>query len=180
MNRSGQPGVQRGFTLLELATTMAIVLVLLSISGIGMLWLIRQHQLTTTVNEFFSAIQLARSEAIQRGRRVDIVPAGEGIDWRDGWTVFIDGNANLRPDPDERIVFMRGPVKQDMQIQSRFTDSSRLYLSYNAAGRSRTNTNSQSPQSGTVVFTLGEQAREIRSNFLGRPRACNPAQPGSC
>jgi type IV fimbrial biogenesis protein FimT len=169
---------KQGYTLIELATALSIAVVLLTMAVVGFGGLIRQHRLTTAVNDLFSAINLARSEAVQRGARVDLVPAGDGSDWAAGWTVFIDDNGNHRPDTGEKIVMSHGPVR-GMTIQSRFTDAAVPYLAYNASGRSRTHANSQTPQFGTMLFTLDDQARKIKINFLGRPRTCNPGTDGS-
>ena len=126
-------------------------------------------------------LNLARSEAIKRGTRVDLLPLDGGSgDWRKGWVVLIDKNANQKFDAGDQVIFQHGPVSGDMTIKSVFTDSSVPYLAYNGTGRSRTNTSSQSPQAGTVSFTLDTQVRRIKVNFLGRARSCNPVGDSTC
>lgn len=163
-----------GFSTVELMVTLAIASILLTIAVPSFRNLIQKQRMTTSVNEFFAAVNLTRSEAIERGARVDLVPAGDGSDWARGWVVFIDKNDDQKQQEGEQIIFSHGPAPDGMTIQSVFTDSSRQYLAYNGTGHTRTNTSSQSPQLGTLSFTLDKQVRRIKINFAGRPRACNP------
>jgi type IV fimbrial biogenesis protein FimT len=163
-----------GFSLVELLTVLAVAAVLLGIGVPGMRTLVENQQVTVAANDLFAAISLARSEAIQRSARVDLVPAGDGTDWSRGWVVFVDANANQRPDPGEALIYSRGPVAGTISIKASLTDSSRQYLAYQGSGRTRTNAGPQSPQFGSILITLGDQQRKISINMLGRARICNP------
>lgn len=168
-----------GFSLIELAVVLAVAGILLMLGVPSFAALINHQKMTTTVNDFFAAINLARSEAIQRGGRVDLVPL-DAADWSKGWIVFVDRNNNQRPDPGEQIIFSHGPVPDGIKIRSVLTDSTVQYLAYNGSGRTRTNASSQSPQFGTWSFIQDKQIRRIKVNFLGRPRTCNPDQDATC
>ena len=174
-NHESKPACQwcRGYTIVELMTVLAIAGVLLGIGVPSFNALMRTQRITTTTNNFFAAVNLTRSEAIQRGVRVDLVPA-DGADWVNGWIVLIDQNGNQKADPGEQIIFSSGPVSKGIAIRSSFTDSKRPYIAYTGSGRTRTNANSQTPQLGSLSFTLDDQSRRIVINFLGRPRVCNP------
>ncbi|RJG08010.1 pilus assembly protein FimT [Noviherbaspirillum cavernae] len=166
--------------MIEMLTVLSICAILLAVGVPSFRNLLQSQQLTTTANDFFAAINLARSEAIQRGTRVDLVPAGNGSDWDSGWVVFIDQNKNQRPDSSEQIIFSHGPVPQSLTVASDFTDNDddAKYISYTGSGRTRTNANSL--QSGSVSFTLGKHVRKIYVNMLGRPRVCNPDSGTKC
>jgi type IV fimbrial biogenesis protein FimT len=159
--------------MVEMMTVLLIAAAMLAIGVPSFNGLVQSQRITTTVNNFFAAVNLTRSEAIRRGIRVDLVPA-DGADWANGWQVLIDRNGNQRADPGERIIFSHGPVSKDIAIKSSFTDSKSLYLAYSPTGRTRTNANSQTPQLGAWSFSLDHHARRIVINFLGRPRVCNP------
>jgi type IV fimbrial biogenesis protein FimT len=163
-----------GYSMIELMTVLAIAAILLAIGVPSFGALIRNQKMTTTVNDFFTAVNLTRSEAIQRGTRVDLVPAGDGSDWTKGWIVLIDRNGNQKADAGDQIIFSHGPAPKGITIKAAFTDSKAQYLAYNGSGRTRTNANSQTPQLGSWSFTLDNQARRVVINFLGRPRVCNP------
>jgi type IV fimbrial biogenesis protein FimT len=61
---------QRGFTLLELMTTLAIAGILLGITVPAFQGMMVSSRLRTTTNDFAAAVNIARSEAITRNRPV--------------------------------------------------------------------------------------------------------------
>ena len=171
----------RGFTAIELMLAVAVLCILLAIGIPSFASLIRHQKLTATANMLFAAVNLARSEAIHRGRRVDLVPAGGRSDWRDGWIVFVDEDGNQRPDSGEAVVRNYPAVDREMRIIASFTDSKVQYVAFTGSGRTRTNAGSQTAQSGNWRLELGDQSRKIVINFLGRPRVCNPdREPETC
>ena len=166
--RRGRPG----FTLIETMIVLAILLVLLAAGLPDFRRLIQAQRLSVTVNEFFAAVMLARSEAIRRGAQVALVPAA-AADWTAGWVVLVDGNGNQRPDPGEDIILVHGPAPAGMAIRLSISDS-RHYLIYNAFGRSTNYRDTHFTRSGNWMFTLDGGRRKLIVNFLGRPRTCNP------
>lgn len=164
-----------GFSVVELMAILAIVGIALSIGIPSFRSMIQSQRLATATNALFMSVNLARSEAIHRGTRVDLVPK-DGLKWNNGWVVFIDENNNQRPDADEIIVYSHDALDREMQITPSFTDSKVQYIAFNGTGRTRTNASSQTSQSGNWLLELGPQSRKIVINFLGRPRVCNPAK----
>ena len=58
---------------------------------------ISDSRLTSYANEFVTALNLARSEAIKRGTKVFVRRKGEETDagkWENGWDVFVDINGD--------------------------------------------------------------------------------------
>lgn len=165
---------ENGFSMVELMTVLSILAILVGIALPSFAALIQDTKLAVATNDFFSSINLVRSEAIQRGMRIDMVPLDQSGDWSKGWAVFADENHNQEVDGTEIVIFSHGPVSSGIRITAVLTDSSQQYLAYNAAGRSRTNASNYRTQFGTFTFELAGKARKIKLNFLGRPRICNP------
>ena len=181
MRLAGLSMPHAGFTLVELMVTLAIAAILLAAGMPNFSGIIKNQEIQTTARDFFAALNLARSEAIRRNTRVDLIPAQDGTDWGKGWVIFVDHNNNLKPDKDDEIIFTHGPVPTYLAIESKFTDASAKYITYNGQGRTRTNKNDQQPQTGNVTFTFDSQIRKININFLGRARICNLAEePSTC
>ncbi len=88
MNRVRAMNRQCGFTLIELMITLAIVAIVLAIGVPSFQGMMRNNRAAAHMNEFTSALNLARSEAVKRGVNVGIVPNTGG--WAQGWTVFVD------------------------------------------------------------------------------------------
>lgn len=170
-----------GFSIVELMVILTIAGILLAIGISGFQTLIQNQRLTTAANALFMAVNLARSEAIHRGTRVDMVPAGDGTQWSRGWVIFIDENHNLRPDANETVIHTHGALHREIRITPSFTDSKVQYIAFNGTGRTRSNANSQTSQSGNWLLESGTQSRKLVINFLGRPRVCNPLkEAASC
>jgi type IV fimbrial biogenesis protein FimT len=182
---SDEPQLQNrkaaGFTLVELMIVLGIAAILLTMAVPSFSALIQNLQMTTTVNDLFAAINLTRSEAIKRGTRVDLATVNPDSDWEDGWVVFVDKNANLRPDAGDEIILEHGPIRGGIEITSNLSGSARRYLSYNGTGRTRTDASRNGLLFGNFAFIVdGETRRRISINALGRPRVCNPAAESSC
>jgi type IV fimbrial biogenesis protein FimT len=165
-----------GFSLLELLVVLAIAAVLAGLATPEMREMINRHRLDSAVADLYGAIDLARSQAIARGSRVQLVPLEPaGTNWSGGWIVFVDADGDRRPGPGEEIIASHGPVADGIVISFNFT-SNRLpyYIAYNGAGRSCSDTSSQAARWGTLSLHQDGQIRRIRINMLGRARICDP------
>jgi type IV fimbrial biogenesis protein FimT len=77
--------LRRGFTLLELMITIAVLAILVTVGVPGFQELIQNNRVTTQTNELVTALNLARTEAVKRGRHVQVaVSKGDP-----GWTATV-------------------------------------------------------------------------------------------
>lgn len=171
----------RGFSLIELLTVLAVAVILVSVALPDLSETIRRQRLKAAANDLYGAIELTRSQAIARGRRVLLVPADAGVDWRDGWIVFVDLDGDGRPGGGDEVIVKHGPVAGGITSSSSFSGHAPPYLAYNGAGRSCSATSSLAAHWGTLSLFQGRQTRRIKINMLGRARVCDPArEPASC
>ncbi|MFC7299748.1 GspH/FimT family pseudopilin [Herminiimonas aquatilis] len=168
-----------GFSIVELMVILMIAGILMAIAVPSFQSMIQRHRLITATNALFMAVNLTRSEAIHRGIRVDMIPAGDGSQWSNGWIIFIDEDNDQRPDTNETVIYSYGGLHRDLRITPSFTDSKVQYIAFNGTGRTRTNANSQTSQSGNWLLEAGTQSRKVVINFLGRPRVCDPGKDAS-
>jgi type IV fimbrial biogenesis protein FimT len=168
----------KGYTLLELMIVLIIVSLVLAVGLPGFHGMIQGQRLNASVNDFLAALHLTRSEAIQRGQTVTLVPAA-AAGWSAGWRIFIDGDGNLIHDEGEELIFSHGPMPAGVAARATFTDMSASYISYQPNGRTRTRAQAARPQFGNILFSSEGETRKIVINSLGRVRACNPVRDGS-
>ena len=119
-HRSRSPAARAsGFSLIEMLTTMSVLVVLLVVASPGLASLTSANAASAAQSELLAAMALARGEAIKRGVQVGIAagPAAvassmmttsgvgaSAIDFSGGWTVFVDADGNGRFDAGEAIV----------------------------------------------------------------------------
>jgi type IV fimbrial biogenesis protein FimT len=173
---------QSGVTLVELLVVLALAGTLLGVAAPSYHDMLRRQQLRAAVNDLVAAIDLTRSQALARGRPVMLTPREPGgIDWQLGWVVFVDADGNRRPGVDEPMLFQRGPLPDGVRMAAAFSSNAPpAYLAYNGAGRSCSAGNSLAARWGTLSLALGDNARNIKINMLGRLRVCDPAVDPDC
>lgn len=96
-NTPNHKSTAKGFTLLELMITMAIAGILASVAVPNFITLSKNTRITSTINEFAASSYLARSEAIKRGRNVQMCKKKvsdnecsnvEAESWSQGWIIY--------------------------------------------------------------------------------------------
>ena len=102
-----------GFTLIELIVTLVVATILMTLAVPNFRDFLLNNRLTTTANEFTAAANLARSEAIKRGRNATVCVSSTsmnaapgctaGTDWGVGWLVWVDADGDTNMDDDERL-----------------------------------------------------------------------------
>ena len=100
---------QRGFTLGEVLTGLAVVGISLSLAGPGLEALTNGNRQAVSVNELVTTLHVARSESITRNERIGVCASldGERCDgrpWDEGWIAFVDDDADRTRSADEPIL----------------------------------------------------------------------------
>lgn len=90
---SAPPRHQTGLTLIELLVVIAIAAIVLGIGVPSLQSSILANRLASQANEFHTALQFARSEALRRNAAVSLshLGAAGSNDWSSGWRTFVAG-----------------------------------------------------------------------------------------
>lgn len=166
---------QRGFTVVELVTTVAVAAITLSV---GLPWFGTVHaslQQRTSISHWMSALADARVAAIERGRNVVACPSrGETCEastfWHDGWIIFEDTDRDAQRSTGEPLLLYTA-ADRSVRIA---TSIGRDHIRYRLDGSSE-------GSNATITFCDRRGAAKARTlviNNVGRVRAgsASPAQ----
>lgn len=84
---------ERGFTLVELMITLSVAAILLTLAVPSFTEMVANNRMTTNANQFVTAMNFARSEAIKRNAAIDVTATGGS--WSNGWTVTVNSDGTV-------------------------------------------------------------------------------------
>ncbi|MGY6276214.1 GspH/FimT family pseudopilin [Methylomonas sp. MgM2] len=164
-----------GFTLVELMITVAIVGIIAALGIPSFQEMLNQNRATSLVNELVVSLNLARSEAIKRGKTVTMCKSAniDEVDpdcstvtaWNSGWVIFVDQDSDGVIDDADTRLKIGGPANNSASIDggSNYSD----YISYFPSGISKGNGNLSN---GTLQICVDHVERSIVISTTGRLR----------
>lgn len=147
----------RGFTLIELMVTVAVLAVMASLAAPSFRELLAAQRVRATGYNIVGDLVLARSEAVKRGENVTVTPVS--TEWINGWSVNVASTAE--------VLSGQGSVGSGVQ----FTTSP-ASITFDRNGRTSVST--------VVRFGLsdgGARKRCISLDPSGRPKSANTECP---
>ena len=174
----------KGFTLIELISTISIAGILLSVGIPSLSAAIANNQQNSTIMTLYGHHLYARSEAITRNQRITLCKSSNGqqcsrtAQWQDGWIIFADTNKDKQVNGTEQILRVQQQFKQGQTIKYRGFGSFN-YVSYYSSGQSTTNgTFTLCNRNGaefakSVIISRTGRARIKNKSASGRPLTCS-------
>jgi type IV fimbrial biogenesis protein FimT len=182
----------RGFTLLELLVTIAILAILMAIAVPNYQPLVSNSRMTTQANEFLTMLNFTRSEAIKRNTRVTMCKSSDGstcqvtpiaqtsASWQPGWIVFVDGSTAGILDGTDTILRVQGALQGGSTLSG--NDLLTNYVSYVSNGQARLASNGM--QGGTFSLCSPDASlfrRKITiTPITGRTRVDKATPSATC
>lgn len=179
----GMRACSRGFTLVELLVTLAVAAILLALATPSLAELLRGNRLAAANNELVTALNVARAEALRRGRPVTVCASADqrscaaSTNWATGWVVFEDTvNSGAPSAPaaraagdDNRLIAVSPAADAGFVL----TGADQWYR-YAPTGSLSWNTVGGGSERSFVLRNntcTGNQARHITVNRIGRIRS---------
>lgn len=125
----------RGLTLIELMVAIAVIAVLAVLAVPNLNNFMRNNRLTSQINSFVSALQVARNEAVKRGAHVvlcasDNQTSCNTTQWELGWIIFVDGSNTFstaapggRPSGTDQVLRVGSKLGGNDTLRSSFTNA---------------------------------------------------------
>lgn len=172
---------EKGFTLVELMTTLGIAAILVSIALPGMQSIALNSKQRGGANELVAAMHLARNTAITTNSRVTLCASSNGtscaaVAWDQGWIVFTDLDSDQVVDADETII-RAGAGSTGLDVSSSQFAS---FLMYRPSGRAMNTSTATNVGEFTICDYRGAaHARVVIIDLSGRPRTSNYTSSGA-
>jgi len=166
------PRRQRGFTLIELMTTLAVGVVIVGFAVPSMSTFVKNQRLMTAADSLNVALSKARTIAASSNSYVTVAPI-DG-DWKNGWRVF---NEHAAPNgqyeaANDTLIAVYDQLPSDISYEYDATNGLG-YVSFSPVGYSQSASKAQMAMA--IMFTLGSSKRMVEVSLLGRSRVCTPA-----
>ena len=171
---------QKGYSLIELMTTIAVASILITVALPGMQSFRLNSNMTGQVNELISVMHLARNTAITTNSRVTVCTSSNGdscnaAGWDDGWIAFVDRDSDQFADDNETVLRV-GSESENLSILSGQYPS---FLMYRPNGRVMKDTVSENSGRFTFCDKRGaSHAKAVLVDLSGRPRVADNDTPG--
>jgi type IV fimbrial biogenesis protein FimT len=115
-------GAGRGFTMIEILVVVAIIAILAAVAAPFFNDTLARNQVTSAAGALRASLDLARAEAVRRGRNVVVCqttspgaaePAcgsGSSVNWSSGWVTWVDVDGDGKVGTGEEILQRENPA----------------------------------------------------------------------
>ncbi|MGD9591936.1 MAG: GspH/FimT family pseudopilin [Candidatus Berkiella sp.] len=173
--------IKRGFTLVELMVTIAVLTVVMLLAIPDFTSMIRNNSIASMNNNLLAALNFARSEAVKRAVPVSVCATQDanftacGSNWSLGWMIFVN--------PTGGTTLSNTSTAPLLKVEKITDQSATITTSPNVGIATYTSTGFPTSNTGNVSFTIkstgctGDAGRLVTISVTGRPSAVNVSCP---
>jgi type IV fimbrial biogenesis protein FimT len=110
----------RGFTLVEMMVTVAVLSILSVVAVPSLIAFSARNRLQSLSSDFVSSLVLARTEAARAGLPVLVLPATGGVtgnEFAQGWNLYLDRNSNGSFDSGDTLIRTYAALPGTLKMQ---------------------------------------------------------------
>jgi type IV fimbrial biogenesis protein FimT len=171
----------RGFTLIELIVTIAILAIVMALAVPDFTSTIQNNTIASVNNNLVNSLNYARSEAMKRGVPVSVCATSDnsysacGSQWQLGWMVFVNPTGGSSLSNTSAAPTLRVEKITDQNVTISVSPSINI-ATYNSTGFPNAST-------GNVAFTIKatgcttDAGRRLTISLTGRPVIANVTCP---
>ena len=171
---------ERGLTLIELATTLAVLAICAAVGIPALRAFVQQQRAFAAIGGLTAHLANARTAAITHNRPVVLCPVDQAetacvqdADWSRGWIAFFDADGDRQPDHAAEVIAVEQPsAESGLRVR---TSTGRRHVRYLPDGRSA-GTNATFELCGADGRLLGK----VIVNNAGRTRTERPTGTVPC
>jgi len=174
---------QKGFTLIELMVTLALMALILGFAASPFREMVINNRIASEGDNLIATLNFVRSEAIKRNTPVWICKSPDGVScsaddsdgWEDGWIIFVDTNNNgAYAAADDELLKKQGPIPGDTSISVDTIDDLFGYQSNGTLSGAIGTLSLCSPDDDK------EKSRNITISVTGRPSLSKGSADSTC
>ncbi len=170
---------QRGFTLIEMMVTLALVAVLMMVAVPNFTAFQRNSELTSVANNIVGAMNTARTEAMKRNTNALVAPITSN-DWAGGWRVFVDVDRDGTFNTGDILVTTYPALPSYLTASSSVPNALFNGSGYSFAGGSLNNMTITIERNDVPAGQKLDQTRRIKVATTGRVRSCKGSDTTNC
>ncbi len=175
----------KGFTLIELMVTVALIGVLMSIAAPSFTGIQRNSVLTSTANNILAALNVARAEALKRNATVGFAPTS-GNNLNAGYVVFVDKNYNNKYDTGDEVLFNYPSISTLYPYITITSNATNSVINYSSTGYLVGAGSTMMIQETDITVATNDvtpvqikfETRKVKIAITGRVRVCKGTDTG--
>ncbi len=106
----------KGVTLLEVLLSLALISIVAGMTIPTFTDIMENMQQNSTMRKLYTALKLARSEAIKYNQEIRLCPSKNGesclatTDWNRGWIIYVDANTIAKLDEEDKVLHIQDQI----------------------------------------------------------------------